>query len=471
MYSLFLVVVVACSVCLILTPLCRNLFRRLDVVDRPDTMRKTHLCPVPRVGGIPIAVSYLVAFGVLFLTPLAGGSIARSGIHSAAQIGVAALVIFSTGLLDDLIGLKPWQKLLGQAVGAGAAVLLGVRILHIGGVPLPMWMGVPLTLVWLIGCANAFNLIDGVDGLAAGIGLFATMTMCISGLINGDYRLTLITAPLAAALLGFLRYNFNPASIFLGDCGSLSIGFLLGCFGVLYSQKAATALGLTAPLIALAIPLLDTGLSIVRRFLRHQPIFGADRGHIHDRLLGRGFTPRRVALIMYAACGLAAVLSVAQEVFHDHVGGLVILLFCLCVWMGVQHLGYVEFGTVSRLVLAGTFRRLLNAQLALDKFRAELGEARSMDECWRYICAAYPQFGFNAIRLRVGPSEYLDRVPGTSEGNGWSLHIALSDRDFVALSRDATSPAPPIVAPFADTLSSALRDKIPAWQATEAVWQ
>ena len=139
--------------------------------------------------------------------------------------------------------------------------------------------------------------------------------------------------------------------------------------------------------------------------------------------------------------------------------------------MGVQHLGYVEFGTASRLVLAGAFRRLLNAQLALDKFRADLGEAHSVDECWQAICAAYPQFGFDAIRLRVGPSEYVDRAPGASSRNGWSLHIALSDSDFVALSRDAASPAPPIVAPFADTLSSALRKKIPERQAKEAVWQ
>jgi UDP-GlcNAc:undecaprenyl-phosphate GlcNAc-1-phosphate transferase len=124
-------------------------------------------------------------------------------------------------------------------------------------------------------------------------------------------------APLAGALLGFLRYNFNPASIFLGDCGSLTIGFLLGCYGIIWSQKSATMLGMTAPLMALAIPLLDTGLAIGRRFLRHQPIFGADRNHIHHQLLDRGLSPRRVALILYGVGGIAAVFSLMQSMYHN----------------------------------------------------------------------------------------------------------------------------------------------------------
>src|SRR5947208_12565007 len=127
----------------------------------------------------------------------------------------------------------------------------------------------------------------GGDGLAAGLGLFATLTMAIAALLHGNLTLAIATAPLAGALLGFLRYNFNPASIFLGDSGSLLVGFLLGCYGVLWTQKSATLLGMAAPLMALSIPLLDTALAIVRRFLRHQPIFGADRGHIHHKLLAR----------------------------------------------------------------------------------------------------------------------------------------------------------------------------------------
>src|ERR1700736_4974876 len=151
----------------------------------------------------------------------------------------------------------------------------------------------------------------------------------------------------APALLGFLRYNFNPATIFLGDSGSLLIGFLLGCYGVLWSEKSATILGMTAPMMALAIPLLDTSLAIVRRFLRQQPIFTGDRGHIHHRLLDRGFTPRKVVLTLYAACGIFATLSLLT-VWAPNVG-IVIVLFCACTWIGIQHLGYLEFGVAGRM--------------------------------------------------------------------------------------------------------------------------
>src|SRR5207302_8185636 len=133
-------------------------------------------------------------------------------------------------------------------------------------------LSVPITVFWLLACTNAFNLIDGVDGLAAGVGLFATITMLLAALLQNNVPLALATVPLAGALPGFLRYNFNPATIFLGDSGSLLIGFLLGAYGLIWSQKSTTLIGMTAPMMALAIPLLDTGLAIVRRALRGQPI-------------------------------------------------------------------------------------------------------------------------------------------------------------------------------------------------------
>src|SRR5437764_1589081 len=136
------------------------------------------------------------------------------------------------------------------------------------------------------------NLIDGLDGLASGIGLFASATALLAALLQNNIALAYATVPLVGCLLGFLRFNFNPATIFLGDCGSLFIGFLLGCYGVLWSQKSATILGMTAPLMALSIPLLDTTIAIIRRFVRQQPIFSGDRDHIHHRLLDRGLTPR-----------------------------------------------------------------------------------------------------------------------------------------------------------------------------------
>src|SRR5436190_10487499 len=166
-----------------------------------------------------------------------------------------------------------------------------------------------------------------MDGLAAGIGLFATLTMLLAALSQGNLPLALATAPLAGCLLGFLRYNFNPASIFLGDSGSLLIGFLLGSYSVIWSQKSATLLGMAAPALALALPLLEVGLSIVRRFLGYEAIFTGDRGHIHHRLLDRGFTTRRVALLLYGACGVGASLSLTQGLLHQTYGVIAVVLF------------------------------------------------------------------------------------------------------------------------------------------------
>ena len=261
----------ACVLSLFLTPLVRDSFARVGLVDRPDGGRKFHHHAVPRVGGIAIAVSYAAAFGILLAVPGFGGSVFERHLPAVLNLLPSAGLIFLTGLMDDLWELRPWQKLIGQSTAAVLAVLAGVRITGLSGHPLNEGVGAVLTVLWLLACCNAFNLIDGLDGLASGMGLFSTLTIFLAALLHGDLMLSLATLPLAGALLGFLRYNFNPASVFLGDSGSLLIGFLLGCYGVIWSQKSATMLGMTAPLMAMAIPLIDVLLSIFRRWLRGQP--------------------------------------------------------------------------------------------------------------------------------------------------------------------------------------------------------
>src|SRR5579871_1015050 len=307
----------------LLTPLCTKAACRLGLVDRPDGHRKLHHNPIPRVGGIAIALAYTLSFSILLIFAHRDGRIVADNMSLVWRLFPAAGIVFATGLLDDLITLTSWQKLLGNFAGAAWAYWAGVRIV-VGG-HTSHWWSLPLTLLWLAACTNAFNLIDGLDGLAAGIGFLATLTILLGGLIQGNFALAVATIPLAGALIGFLRYNLNPASIFLGDCGSLLIGFLLGCFGVIWSQKSATILGMTAPLMALSIPILDVCLSVIRRFLRREPLFRADRGHIHHRLLDRGLTQRQVVVTLYAACGVAACFSVFQSVAANHYSGAVIL--------------------------------------------------------------------------------------------------------------------------------------------------
>jgi len=190
---------------------------------------------------------------------------------------------------------------------------------------------------------------------------------------------------------------------------------------------------MTAPLMALAIPLLDTALAIIRRFLRQRLIFGADRGHIHHRLLNRGFTPRKVALVLYGCCALGAIASLAM--MNQNYSGFVIVAFCAVTWIGIQHLGYIEFGLASRMVIEGAFRRQLNAQLALNTIEQQLAAATTFEECWCVIRDAADQFGFHRVCMKIF-GRLFEHGDGITIGS-WSLRVTLGDFDFIELERSS----------------------------------
>jgi UDP-GlcNAc:undecaprenyl-phosphate GlcNAc-1-phosphate transferase len=465
MYLIFGLGLVAFILSLVLTPLVRDSFLRLGIVDQPDGDRKLHSGPIPRVGGIAIVLSYVTAFAVMLLLPFSYGSEVSKALPSIWKLFCAAGLVFATGLCDDLVGYFPWQKLAGQVWAGMIAYFAGVQIQVLPDHPLQLWWNIPLSILWLVGCTNAVNLIDGLDGLAAGVGLFATVTMLLAAFANHNLQLALVTMPLAGALIGFLRYNFNPASIFLGDCGSLLIGFLLGCYGVLWSQKSATLLGMTAPLMALAIPLLDVSLSIVRRFIRHQPIFGADRGHIHHMLLARGLTVRRVALVLYGVCGLAAALSLIMNALDNHFSGIIIVLFCVSAWIGIQHLGYVEFATARQLFVKGTFRRIIDYHTRMQHCERALLEAASIEQCWEIIRTASRDFGFYSVRLALQGETFEEVVTPEQEGPFWQMRIPLPDSQYVNLVRGSIDQQMSHVAVggFAEILGRGLTLKLPGW--------
>ena len=279
---------------LVLTPLVRDHVGKLGFLDHPDGVRKKHAAPIPRVGGIAIVLSYIITFAIALALPFTYTDHLHKALPDILPLTLVGSVVFLTGVLDDLIGLAAWQKLMGIFGASVLAYFAGIHVdIHLlPGLPAWPWLGFAITVIWLVGCTNAFNLIDGMDGLAAGVGLVAAVTMLVAALTQSNLPLALATMPLAGCLLGFLRYNFNGASVFLGDSGSLLIGFMLGCYGALWSEKSVTLVALTVPLLAVSIPLIDVVLSILRRFLRNRPIFQADRGHIHHRLLDRGFEPQ-----------------------------------------------------------------------------------------------------------------------------------------------------------------------------------
>jgi len=444
-------------IALVLTPICRDVFRSYGVVDQPDQLRKVHRYPIPRVGGLAIAASYLLAY--LLVRPDDGSPLAQQ-LSLVWKLLPGGVMVFAVGLLDDFFDLRAWQKLIGQLAAASLACWGGVRILFIAGAITEAWWNIPLTIVWLLACMNAFNLVDGLDGLAAGVGLFATLTVFAASMMQHNMVLAVATFPLAGALLGFLCYNFNPATIYLGDSGALLIGYLLGCYAVIWGNKSATLLGMTAPLMALSIPLIDVTLAVVRRFLRRQPIFTADRGHIHHRLLDRGLTPRRVVLVLYALCGLAAAFSLLQGVVHN-LTVVIMVLFGLFVLMGIQYLGYAEFDLAGRLLFSGEFQRTVGAQLDLRKFAAALAAAQTPAACWEAIREAGPQFGFDSVRLCLG-GEVFEYSSDDADAAAWTVRLPLSNGDYAVLSRRFGSEVLPMaVAPFVDTLRQTLLEKFP----------
>lgn len=445
---------------LILTPICRDIFRSYRVVDEPNEARKLHRQPIPRVGGIAIALSYVLAY---VFSAEAIGILTREGLL-LWRLLPAALAIFAVGLIDDLWGLKPWQKLIGQGLCAGLAFAAGIRVGGVAGYYPSLLVSLPLTVFWLLLCINAFNLVDGMDGLAAGLGLFATLAIFLSALIEGSVGLALATFPLAMALTGFLCYNFNPATIFLGDSGSMLVGFLLGSYGAIWSQKSATLLAATAPLIVLSIPLLDVTLCVIRRFLRKQPIFAADRGHIHHRLLDRGLTPRQAVLLLYAGCALAAGFSLLQRLLHNPaLAGLLLLLFCAVLWVTIQYLNYPEFSLARQLILGGEWREILQARLKLMGLRQALAAAATVEECWQALRQSAQDLGFCAVRLEWQGERRQEALGPALAEQCWSLRIPLGVGDFIELRREFGSALPPVVvSALADILRTTLLAKLPS---------
>jgi UDP-GlcNAc:undecaprenyl-phosphate GlcNAc-1-phosphate transferase len=427
-YSIFFLAATSFISCLFLTPLVRALSHRHGLVDHPGA-RKVHASPIPRTGGIAIVAAYLVAVVVFLLSPLAGVTMVDRS--QVLWFLPGAGLVFTVGVLDDLIGLRPWQKLVGQVAAACVAYWCGVHFSGVAGLSLPGLWSLPLTIVWLVACSNAFNLIDGVDGLATGIGLFATFTVLAAALVHNHVPLALATAPLVGGLLAFLRFNFNPASIFLGDSGSLTIGFVLGCFGAIWSQKSATVLGMTAPLMALSVPLLDTGVAIARRFISREPIFSADRNHVHHRLLERGLSHKQVVLVLYAACAIAAAFSLVQTMPFNRFHGFLLLAFSATVWVAIQFAGYSEFDMATSLVMSGTFRDIVHARLFVERFERTLGEARTSDDYWHAMRDVSVKFGFPHVRMRIAGSVYEHQKDRASAGPCCVMRIPLFDGGYV----------------------------------------
>lgn len=291
------------------TPLARRIAVKLGAIDKP-TGRRVNKVPVPRMGGIAIFCGIAAAFAVQYVgTMFLGWPVVLVPSPKLRvnywMLVLAFCVIFTTGLLDDKFSLKPAQKLAGQVLAAMIAVAGG---LVIGDISSPLgpefislgWLAYPVTVIYLVAYVNIINLIDGLDGLAAGISAIASFTMFVLSVMAGRLDAAALSIAVTGSSLGFLRYNFHPASIFMGDSGSLTLGFALGCSSLLSVTRFAGLTTIIVPLVIAAVPILDTLSAIVRRTRAHVSIGQADRGHIHHRLMDEGFDQRQAVLVMYA---------------------------------------------------------------------------------------------------------------------------------------------------------------------------
>ena len=445
MFLIFTLGAISFLLTLALTPIVRDRIGHLGFLDQPDGVRKKHASPIPRVGGIAIALSYFLTFAAAMVLPFSYTSVLHDAFPNILKLALVASVVFVTGVLDDVFAFKASQKLIGISAAAVLAYWAGIRVdVHTFGVLSSWpWLSFALTVLWLIGCSNAFNLIDGMDGLAAGVGLFATLTMLLAAFSQGNLPLVMATMPLAGCLLGFLRYNFNPASVFLGDSGSLLIGFLLGCYGAYWSEKSVTSLAMTVPLLAVSVPLVDVALSVVRRFVRDRPIFQGDRGHIHHKLLDRGFSPKGAVLTIYCLCGLAAMMSLLVSALHNQFTGLIVILFCVGAWIGVRYLGYGEFALAGEMFLKGKFRRIVDTETRLLDLETELTKASTLNECWTTVLQGSKDFGFHGVRMSVAGKVFEDSTP--SAGPVWQLRIPLQESQYINFYRNFNSELNPLI--------------------------
>lgn len=425
------------------TPLVIRLAAAWGIYDAPQGDRRVHTEPLPRLGGV--AVFFATGVGLLVIVL---GSLGDLDVLPTQRSFIFGLIfgggiIFATGLLDDIRGLRPVVKITAQVVAALLVYGYGFRIDSISFGPSSelslTWVSVPVTILWIVGVTNAFNLIDGLDGLATGIALVALATTLAVSIVLGNSEVVLLCAALVGSLLGFLRYNFSPAKIFLGDSGSLFIGFMLAVLSVYGSQKSATAVLVAVPLFALAIPLLDTLLAIVRRWLRGVPLSEADGRHIHHRLLALGFTHRHAVLVLYFAAvalailGLSLVFAPPPAVVSVSVAGGTVIVFAL--FYGLRRLQYHEFMEAGSVLVSGVarIRRVIRDQINAQDLAQLIRETRTVEELSELLEDSASSFGFLHMEVckenATGPRPLV--LFNGHAARAWKLDYPVTPHDFV----------------------------------------
>jgi UDP-GlcNAc:undecaprenyl-phosphate GlcNAc-1-phosphate transferase len=433
MWHLFGTFLITATASLLLTAAVRRVARRWGVLDHPDGARKLHRQATPLWGGVAVYLALL--FG-LALVRYGTRGVGESLDELSAAIAAGGGFVCFFGCLDDVYRLSARAKLLLQIVAVLPVVLAGCHVDRIAAFGVEMylgWFGVPLTVLWLLGCINALNLLDGMDGLASLVGL-ATVTMLgVVAAYTGNLHVTVVAIVLAGAIAGFLAHNLPPAKIFLGDSGSMAIGLIIGLLGIQSTLKTSTTLAITAPLVIMTFPMFDTFLAIVRRRMTGNRLATADRQHIHHRLLDRGLKPWLVLAIIGALCLLTGVAAAVATILRSD-------------WLAWMTAGALLV-LVVRLRLFGHHEWRLLANALQDSARQSLrligrsGEEATLvpsplggpRELWAQLLEQLQPWNVQQIELLLTGADsawshvYRESADGAPSGSQWMLAVRTRD--------------------------------------------
>ena len=323
--------ILALAVAFAATPAVKMLAIRIKAVDVPRDSRRMHKTPIPRLGGLAIFLGFLVSILIF----------GRTGPQMAAIL-VGAILLVALGMVDDVVALKPGIKFLGQIVAALIPTLAGVVITRFttpfsaGGYFNLGIFSIPVTILWIVGITNAVNFIDGLDGLACGVSAIATVTMFVIAVLYSEYQIALMMAALAGACLGFLPYNMNPAKIFMGDTGSMFLGYILAVTSIQGLFKFYAVISFAVPFILLGLPIFDTAFAIIRRLAHGQSPLQADRGHVHHRLIDLGFDQKQSVAILYAFSAVLGLTAVLLATTNEAKLVILALAVLICFFLGMS---------------------------------------------------------------------------------------------------------------------------------------
>jgi len=436
MTTILAIFIIALVLSLVLTPLLGRLGVRFGAVDYPEE-RKVHTRYLARCGGVGIFLAYLltlVVSSLFFKTAVSDLLVLDS---QTALILLGALIVFGIGLVDDFHRLGSTIKFLFQILGATAAFLGGLQIGHLDFFGVTLHFSILsyfITVFWFVLLINAVNLIDGLDGLAGGITFFACAVMVILAIMKGNLLIAMLFAALGGSTLGFLRYNFNPASIFLGDGGSYFLGYSIAALSIMGSIKSQMGVIMLIPLVGLGVPLFDTILSPIRRFIIGSDMFNPDKGHIHHKLVEMGISTRKVVWIIYGISICLCALSLLLVNLRDEQVGLFLIVLAAASVIFLRKLRYFEYFTSDKIF--GWLKDLTDeAGIKRDRrtflsMQMHVAASENIYQLWGRVIQAAEKIHINVINLEIHPEAFGNNpLPTLSWENGVTVKSVKMEKD------------------------------------------